>query len=104
MGSVFNKKPKIEPNQLINPSDTNNDNVNNRKNPKIYKETLIEEISGDPFLDYEVLNSIGEGSFGKVYKIRNKKSSELFAMKEINKNSRFCKEEENQLKKKSRLW
>ena len=33
MGSVFNKKPKIEPNQLINPSDTNNDNVNNRKNP-----------------------------------------------------------------------
>ena len=98
MGSVFNKKPKIEPNQLINPSDTNNDNVNNRKNPKIYKETLIEEISGDPFLDYEVLNSIGEGSFGKVYKIRNKKSSELFAMKEINKNSRFCKEEENQLK------
>ena len=38
------------------------------------------------FLDYyDLMNSLGEGHFGKVYKCKNKKSGEIYAVKIINK-------------------
>ena len=41
---------------------------------------------GDPKSDYEIIEKIGEGSYGKVYKVRNKINNEIRAMKEIEKN------------------
>ena len=35
------------------------------------------------FSDFDVLTLLGEGSFGKVFKVRHKESNELFAMKSM---------------------
>ena len=35
------------------------------------------------FQDYEILEAIGKGSFGKVYKVREKSTSEIYALKKI---------------------
>jgi serine/threonine protein kinase len=39
---------------------------------------------GSPLADYDIISQIGEGAYGKVYKVRNKKNKKLRAMKEIN--------------------
>ena len=38
------------------------------------------------FNSFELLDSLGEGSFGKVFKVRMKTNGEIYAMKVINKN------------------
>ena len=38
------------------------------------------------FKSFELLDSLGEGSFGKVFKVRMKSNGEIYAMKVINKN------------------
>ena len=65
-----------------------------RKNPhNIIKEEqnkinedriLIKETIG--FNSFELLDSLGHGSFGKVFKVRMKSNGEIYAMKVINKN------------------
>jgi serine/threonine protein kinase len=35
--------------------------------------------------NYEYLNVIGKGGFGKVFKVKEKKTGQLFAMKEMSK-------------------
>lgn len=35
--------------------------------------------------NYEYLNVIGKGGFGKVFKVKEKKSGQFFAMKEMSK-------------------
>lgn len=42
------------------------------------KTTLIERHSRN---SYEYIHVIGKGGFGKVYKVKEKKSGQLFAMK-----------------------
>jgi calcium-dependent protein kinase len=64
---------------------------------KITGSMLIQEGNGDPFLIYDILKPLGEGSFGKVYKVMNKRSKNTFALKEINKISYFGEEEEKSL-------
>lgn len=41
--------------------------------------------------DYEVISKIGQGSYGKVYLVRERKSGELFAMKKLNKKTMVSK-------------
>ena len=46
---------------------------------------VIVQKRGDPFQDYEVLIKLGEGTFGKVFKVKNKRNNCIRAMKQIDK-------------------
>ena len=51
----------------------------------IRKEFFIREIEGKVTDYYEVLKKIGEGGFSKVYKVKEKETGKIRAMKEVNK-------------------
>jgi serine/threonine protein kinase len=46
------------------------------------KTTLVERRCRN---NYEYIHVIGKGGFGKVYKVKEKKTNQLFAMKEMSK-------------------
>ena len=46
---------------------------------------IIVGKKGDPFEDYEIITQLGEGTYGKVFKVRNKTNNTLRAMKQIGK-------------------
>lgn len=46
---------------------------------------IIVAKKGDPFEDYENIAKLGEGTYGKVYKVRNKNNNAIRAMKQIGK-------------------
>jgi len=46
---------------------------------------IIVAKKGDPLEDYEIITKLGEGTFGKVYKVRNKTNNTIRAMKQIGK-------------------
>jgi calcium-dependent protein kinase len=56
---------------------------------KIDCSTFIREQEGNPYEEYDVIEFLGEGSFGKVYKVKNKESTKEFAMKVISKSAAF---------------
>ena len=64
-----------------------------RKDPTLVKISQIPITSrhvivqkrGNPFQDYEVLEKLGEGTFGKVFKVKNKNNNCIRAMKQIDK-------------------
>ena len=39
------------------------------------------------FSDFEILEMIGEGSFGKVFRVKKKTSNAIYAMKSMKKSS-----------------
>ena len=51
----------------------------------ICSNNIIVQKKGDPFQDYEVLEKLGEGTFGKVFKVKNKNNNCIRAMKQIGK-------------------
>ena len=59
--------------------------TNKENNIKISKESFVTINKGDITQFYEVIKKIGEGSFGKIYKVRNKQSGDIRAMKQITK-------------------
>ncbi len=52
---------------------------------KINKESFVTIIKGDITQFYEVQKKIGEGAYGKIYKVKNKQSGDIRAMKQITK-------------------
>ena len=50
---------------------------------KIERGLFVQGFSGDPFEKYEILTNLGEGSYGKVYKVKLKNSDIYRAMKVI---------------------
>ena len=52
---------------------------------KINKESFVTIIEGDITQFYEVQKKIGEGAYGKIYKVKNKQSGDIRAMKQITK-------------------
>ena len=56
---------------------------NNENDLKINKETFITINKGDITQFYEVIKKIGEGAYGKIYKVKNKQSGDIRAMKQI---------------------
>ena len=47
--------------------------------------------------DFEILNELGKGSFGLVYKVRRKNDNEIYALKKVHLNQLKPKEKENSL-------
>ena len=58
---------------------------NNDKNLKINKESFVTINKGDITQFYQVIKKIGEGAYGKIYKVKNKQSGDIRAMKQITK-------------------
>ena len=58
---------------------------NNENNLKINKESFVTNNKGDITQFYEVIKKIGEGAYGKIYKVKNKQSGDIRAMKQITK-------------------
>jgi serine/threonine protein kinase len=90
MGNKSNKKPKIK---------GTGDDFNVEKS-EIYKETgkdrrrsyihydskiIVSEIKSDPYNDYKLIKSIGEGTFGKIELVEHKITGKVRAMKAIKK-------------------
>ena len=67
--------PSIDPNQ----------NINNAKDLIIKEGLLIQESKEDPHSLYEEVSLLGEGAFGKVFKVKHKISKVHRAMKLIQK-------------------
>ena len=59
---------------------------NNENDLKINKESFVSINKGDITQFYEVIKKIGEGAYGKIYKVKNKQSGDIRAMKQITKN------------------
>ena len=57
----------------------------NEKDLKINKESFVSINKGDITQFYQVIKKIGEGSYGKIYKVKNKQSGDIRAMKQITK-------------------
>ena len=64
----------------------------------IRKDFFIREIEGKVTEYYEVLKKIGEGAFSKVYKVKEKETGELRAMKEVNKSKIGVKKFKTEIK------
>ena len=55
------------------------------KSLKINKESFVSIYKGDITHFYEIIKKIGEGGYGKIYKVKNKESGDIRAMKQIMK-------------------
>ena len=60
-------------------------------------ELLVGKSKSDPEEDYKKLNFLGEGSFASVYKVQNKFTDAICAMKVINKSFSCTVEDENEI-------
>jgi len=60
-------------------------------------ELLVGKSKADPEEDYKKLNFLGEGSFASVYKVQNKFTDVICAMKVINKTFSCTIEDENEI-------
>lgn len=56
---------------------------------KIYSEMLVNENKEDVMKCYEPLELIGQGSFGKVFKVKQISTGNIYAMKVVSKNWHF---------------
>ena len=54
-------------------------------NLKIKKENLVGQKEGAMTDYYEVIKKLGQGSYGKVYSVKNKQTGEIRACKQISK-------------------
>ena len=73
-------------------------NINNVNDLIIKEGLLIQESKADPHSLYEEVSTLGEGAFGKVYKVKHKISKVFRAMKLINKAKiNMHKDDENDL-------
>ena len=50
---------------------------------KINKESFVTINKGDITQHYEIIKKIGEGGYGKIYRVKNKESGDIRAMKQI---------------------
>jgi calcium-dependent protein kinase len=96
MGCVPVNRNKIEINK--NPNNKGSapvvDKVNDLKDLKLGQHLFVQEGAGDPFEYYDEIKVLGEGSFGKVFKVIHKISKVPRAMKVINKSKASMSDEE----------
>lgn len=90
---------KIDEN-LLKKGETNTLKNINSENIKLERGLFIQGFCGDPFEKYDIISKLGEGSYGKVIKVKEKENEVLRAMKIIKKRSRYRNlEEEKRIKK-----
>ena len=59
-------------------------NMESSSSFSITSEYVIMKREGSPIPDYDIISKIGEGAYGKVFKVRNKRNNKLRALKQIN--------------------
>ena len=69
-------------NEILN--NKGSEKIINLKNNKKFENNIIEKKIN--YKSFEILELIGSGSFGNVFKVRLKSTKEIFAMKVLNKN------------------
>jgi len=72
-----------------------NEKVDEAHDLKISGGLFLTEGKGDPYLFYEVIKTLGEGAYGQVFKVMNKKTKNIRAMKVINK-LKACLDEDDE--------
>ena len=70
-----------------------NKNIDNRT-VKFDSDLLISEVKKNPFDNYEITKSIGDGAFGQVFEVKHKISGSIRAMKVIKKDESTNNDEE----------
>ena len=65
---------------------------------KVTNELLVTESKSDPDKEYKKLKFLGEGAFGAVYRVQNKYTGSICAMKIIRKNSSNSGSNEEEIK------
>ena len=87
MGSKSSKKKKNEDLKKIgeDANKTNPSTFCTYSTVNLTNELLVSKSKSDPEEDYKKLNFLGEGSFASVYKVQNKFTDAICAMKIIHK-------------------
>ena len=93
--TIKNDKPKTfsETPETRSRNSIKNNNFNRAKTVTdeeeilIFSEMLVNENKGDVLKFYVPMETIGEGSFGKVFKVKQRSTGHTFAMKLVSKNS-----------------
>ena len=73
-------------NNIIEKNEEKNEDKNEEKKENVYDK-------------YQQLDRLGEGSFGKVFKVKNKNTGEFFVVKEINKSALLNNNKKNKVSK-----
>ena len=64
---------------------------------KLTNDTIVGQVKNSPSEDYIKLNFLGEGSFASVYRVQNRITGEIRAMKVIKKSSKYSNENEAEI-------
>jgi hypothetical protein len=64
---------------------TNESNTEISKDLDLTSKYVIVRKEGSPLADYDAISKLGEGTFGKVFKVKHKHNKILYAMKQISK-------------------
>ena len=99
MGSKSSKSNKNsdlkEIGEKANREDPNNFHYSNTIN--LTNDIIVAQSKADPSLDYKKLNFLGEGSFASVYRVQNRITDSIRAMKIINKSSNISAEDDKEI-------
>ena len=99
MGSKSSKKKKNEDLKKIG-EEANKDNPSQfylSTNINLTNDLLVSKSKSNPNDDYNIIKILGEGSYARVYKVKNRYTSAEYAMKVINKSYTCTVEEENEI-------
>ena len=99
MGGKSSKSKKNEDLKAIgeraNKDSPNNFHYSNTIN--LTNELIVAQSKIDPSADYKKLNFLGEGSFASVYRVQNRITDSIRAMKVINKSSNISAEADKEI-------
>ena len=81
--------------EKANKEDPNTFHYSNTIN--LTNEIIVSQSKTDPGVDYKRLNFLGEGSFASVYRVQNRITDAIRAMKIISKSSNISVEDDNEI-------
>ena len=110
MGCVpFRRKENISPitnnsSNLSKKEETNATKFLYSEKIKIERGLFVQSFSTNPYEKYEIISQLGEGSYGKVYKVKEKGTDIFRAMKIVKKRFSYDNpEEEKRIKKEMQI-
>lgn len=91
---------KNNENSAVKKQDSLSLKKNSSENIKIERGVFVQGFSGNPFEKYEIIKQLGEGTYGRVLKVRERESDIYRAIKIIKKRTNCRRpEEEKRIKK-----